>query len=217
MRHLSVTFPAIDPPDDSVYRSLVPHAPRRRASLYNLDVLDDGTTIELVHVEGDRDEVTAELDRRDNLLEYEIVASRDETQYIYQHVDQDEQLLDLLALLREHRLLIDFPITYGEHGVTVRVVGEEHDIQSVFDTLPTEVRSELRVERISDYVPEPHDLRALLSVRQREVLEAAVEAGYYAFPRRATIDDLADGLGISRSTASEHLRRIEARVLGALV
>ncbi|MDX1746832.1 MAG: hypothetical protein R3324_12905, partial [Halobacteriales archaeon] len=133
MRHLSVTFPLLDRATDTVYSRLVPHAPGRRASLYNLNVMDDGTTVELVSVEGDLDRILAELADRENLLEFEVIESREETHYLYQRVEQDPLLLGLLDLLRSNHMLIDFPITYGEHGVTIRVVGPEQDVQTVFE------------------------------------------------------------------------------------
>ena len=217
MRYLEILFPVTDTEDDSVYQQLVPHAPRRSATLFNFEILDDGTTIELVQVEGDRAEIEAELEHRENLLSYSIFGSAGASHYIYQHVDQNHLLIGLLQILRVHRVIVDLPIRYGPTGVTIRVVGEEAAIQTVFDAIPQDVRDELEVERIGEYVPGPSDLRARLTDRQREVLEVAVANGYYAFPRRSTVEDLAVELGISQSTASEHLRRIEASVLQELV
>lgn len=217
MRHLSVTFPYRGQRPGSVYGSLVPHAPGRRASLYNFDILDDGTTIELVRVEGDIDDIIDEQEQRENLLDYEFIGTKENVHHIYQRVDQDSTVLGLLELLRSNRIMIDFPITYGEKGMTVRLVGPETAVQTLFDQLPQDVREELEVERIAEYGPESTDLRGQLTTRQLEVLGGAIDIGYYSFPREATIDDLARRLGISRSTTSEHLRRIEARVFGTLV
>lgn len=47
--------------------------------------------------------------------------------------------------------------------------------------------------------------RGRLTDRQLEVLRAAYEAGYFDRPRRANATDVADTLGISRATFSEHL------------
>jgi len=45
----------------------------------------------------------------------------------------------------------------------------------------------------------------------------AVEPGYYAVPRRASLADVADTLGCAGSTASNHLRKAETRVMRRLV
>jgi hypothetical protein len=44
-------------------------------------------------------------------------------------------------------------------------------------------------------------------------LKAAVDMGYFDTPRRASIKDVARGLKISPSTAVEHLRKAEKKVL----
>lgn len=54
-----------------------------------------------------------------------------------------------------------------------------------------------------------------LTARQREVLRAAVFAGYYASPRRITIAQLAGRLSLAPSTLSGLLQKIEAKVLEA--
>ncbi|WP_269782693.1 helix-turn-helix domain-containing protein [Halobacterium wangiae] len=46
-----------------------------------------------------------------------------------------------------------------------------------------------------------------LSAKQREALEAAVAAGYFEVPRRASLSDLAEDLGVSTQAVSERLRR----------
>lgn len=46
-----------------------------------------------------------------------------------------------------------------------------------------------------------------LSAPQRETLLEAVESGYLDIPRRSSLDDLADRLGVSQSAASERFRR----------
>ncbi|NIW27840.1 MAG: helix-turn-helix domain-containing protein, partial [Actinobacteria bacterium] len=56
---------------------------------------------------------------------------------------------------------------------------------------------------------------ARLSDRQREAVEAGLELGYYEVPRAATHRDVADRLGCSPSTASEHLQKAEAKLVRA--
>lgn len=52
-----------------------------------------------------------------------------------------------------------------------------------------------------------------LTPEQREALLYAVEAGYFAIPRQATLDDIAGEFGISNQAASERLRRATGTVL----
>ena len=59
------------------------------------------------------------------------------------------------------------------------------------------------------------DLLASVAIpaEQRAALQAAVDRGYYETPRGATLDELAAGLDIPRSTLSYRLRRAEIRLV----
>jgi len=52
-----------------------------------------------------------------------------------------------------------------------------------------------------------------LTEKQREVLELAVSRGYYEDDSEITLKQLADELGIARSTIGEHLKRAESEVI----
>lgn len=58
---------------------------------------------------------------------------------------------------------------------------------------------------------------AELTDRQREVLTAAYQAGYFAWPRDSTAEEVADSVGIARPTLQAHLRKAEAHILSALL
>lgn len=81
------------------------------------------------------------------------------------------------------------------------------------------------IERISrdfsrQVLPSAAGWQELLSSfppRQREVLNVAFERGYYEIPRETTLEEVADEIGITKTTASNHLRKAERRVIGFLV
>ncbi|MFP8891718.1 helix-turn-helix domain-containing protein [Natrialbaceae archaeon A-CW2] len=67
---------------------------------------------------------------------------------------------------------------------------------------------------IVDDVP----LEALgLTDRQREVLETAIEMGYFNYPRDANAGEVAEALDIARSTFSEHLAVGQRKLVGAVL
>jgi predicted DNA binding protein len=57
------------------------------------------------------------------------------------------------------------------------------------------------------------DTDSLLTDRQRELLKAAVREGYFTVPRECTLAELADAVGVDKSTASTVLKRAEARLV----
>lgn len=71
--------------------------------------------------------------------------------------------------------------------------------------------SEAPAGLLRDHLPLPK-----LTRKQAEALLAALDAGYYALPRRVTTLDVARKIGVGRSTFEEHLKKAEAQVVGAL-
>ncbi len=53
----------------------------------------------------------------------------------------------------------------------------------------------------------------MLTGRQEEVMSLAYRLGYFEFPKRINLTELADRLGVAKSTLSEILRTGEAKVL----
>lgn len=56
-------------------------------------------------------------------------------------------------------------------------------------------------------------LSDMLTHKQIEILNIAIAKGYYAKPKRITLNELAEYLDIAPSTLHEHLNKIESRVM----
>ncbi|WP_152042454.1 helix-turn-helix domain-containing protein [Salinigranum salinum] len=59
--------------------------------------------------------------------------------------------------------------------------------------------------------------RAVLTARQREVLETAHEMGYFDHPKGANATEVAAALDINRSTFAEHLSAAQSKLLEAIL
>ncbi|MFB6132834.1 MAG: helix-turn-helix domain-containing protein [Halanaeroarchaeum sp.] len=57
----------------------------------------------------------------------------------------------------------------------------------------------------------------LLTERQRSLVERAYELGYYDTPRECTLTELAEDVGLAKSTCSETLHRAEGKIVGEFV
>ncbi|WP_254525038.1 helix-turn-helix domain-containing protein [Natrinema caseinilyticum] len=55
--------------------------------------------------------------------------------------------------------------------------------------------------------------RDRLTARQREILEAAHEMGYFDYPKGANATDVAERLGVARSTFTEHLAAAQTKLM----
>jgi predicted DNA binding protein len=91
------------------------------------------------------------------------------------------------------------------------VAGEQDALQALVEDLPDHLS--VSVNRLGEYDAHRESKLTALTDRQQEVLEIARERGYYEIPRRTSVREIADALGCSKSTAANHLRKAESRLV----
>lgn len=114
----------------------------------------------------------------------------------------------LLRLLDRTGVPVQTPFVIADGRVNWELTTTQDRLSSLATTLE---RSDL--EYILERVTDRHQFDTILTDRQDEVLETALEQGYYDSPRRCTQEELADHLDLAKSTCSELLHRAEERVL----
>ena len=114
------------------------------------------------------------------------------------------------TVIRDGRLLVTF------HASDLQT------LRAVLEALQ-ETCTDLQVLRLlqSSSTPEESDLatfdRSELTERQREVLAAAYDAGYFDHPKGANAGEVAESLGIDRSTFAEHLAAVQRKVFDTVL
>ncbi|CAI50309.1 HTH-10 family transcription regulator [Natronomonas pharaonis DSM 2160] len=192
-----------------------------RESIDQLESLDDGTCVMLSRVRGDLSRAADILDGQSDVLGYDIATDGDsrvgqQHGYIYVHFRPTETVAELLAAVEETEAVLKTPLEYRDNGgVRVTLIGDDETIQRTVEAVPNTVR--ISLEGTGDYRPSTGRLLSVLTPRQREILEAAVEAGYYEVPRQATHEDIAETVDVSAGTVGEHLRKVEGKLLSSLV
>jgi predicted DNA binding protein len=135
--------------------------------------------------------------------------------YAHVHFEPNEMTGALLDLRRSHELVVRTPIRWRSNDrIEISAVGDDRTLQQAVAELPEEFGVEL-VE-IGEYDPANERPEALLTDRQLEVLDAALEVGYYEEPRQGTQADVAEVVDLAPATVGEHLRRIEGKVLRSI-
>ena len=114
----------------------------------------------------------------------------------------------LFELLGGTSLLPEFPLQVENGRMTVTITATRAQFEAFGAALEEmdgqyELLSVVHSQRESSVVTE----------RQRECLETAQRLGYFEVPRESTLAEVAEELGVDKSTASETLRRGSARVL----
>lgn len=109
---------------------------------------------------------------------------------------------------REAGVPIETPYEVADGDATI-------DVTSSHDRL-SKLGDELRARGLSfrvEYVQESHDARELLTETQESLVRAAVQHGYYDAPRECTLTELAERVGLAKSTCSETLQRAQAAIV----
>ena len=100
-------------------------------------------------------------------------------------------------------------------GLEFRIFGISSSIRSFLDFVRAVMPPDtISVQTIKNGSGKDYDF---LTEKQREVLELAVRRGYYEDGSDITLKQLADELGIARSTIGEHLKRAETEVVKKVV
>lgn len=184
-----------------------------RVTIDQLNYLTDGTGVMMYHLRGARERITEILEESADVRSYSVLPTTGGHQ-VYVHFDVEGVAYELLRLTNSYEVVIDFPVQCTEKGIRVTAIGRQEDFVSAMDELPDGVRVEL--ESLTTFNDDSRD-DLLLTGRQREILELAVQEGYYDQPRGITRDEIAEQLDVGGSTVSEHLRKAERKVLSDFV
>jgi len=185
-----------------------------RRAIHYANLLEDGTAVFLLELEGDPERAASIFEAAPGVRTCDI-SSMGERLFAYVHARPNEVTRDLLRILRENEVVVDYPMRIlADGGIAVTAIGDRESVRSVVADLPASVGFSVR--ELGEYRPSEDWIASNLTERQTEVLATAVAMGYYENPRRTTCADLADELGCAAGTAAEHLRVIESKVLPAV-
>jgi predicted DNA binding protein len=174
-----------------------------------------GTSTHLYAVDGD-DETFGDLAAETaGVVSVERARTDGAVGYVLLEVRDDEVPLFGGAARAVDRsgLVVRRPLVYREGRISAQIVGDPAVLQATLDEAPDAVS--VAVDEIRTFPGPQVNPATVLSSRQREAVEAALELGYYETPRGATHEDVAAELGCAPNTASQHLQKAEAKLVGA--
>ena len=112
-------------------------------------------------------------------------------------IREDGQSFFIKTFLSDSTMVSELVGDLNEIGSTVRLVSMTHTSSG---------------EQLSEEIYEV-DI-SVLTPKQREALQLAIDEGYYATGKEASMESLADQLGISTSAFSQRLARAEQNMMG---
>ena len=99
-----------------------------------------------------------------------------------------------------------------ENGMLLTILGTKNglsEIRQKFSAiLPGEMKMRITSDIKAEWVAAPQ-----LPERRKEVIELAVEMGYYQTPRKCTQRDIAEALNLRQGTVAEHLQSAEGSII----
>ncbi|MFB6283451.1 MAG: helix-turn-helix domain-containing protein [Halobacteria archaeon] len=186
-----------------------------RGKVNYINLLHDDTIMSLYTMEGEGDEMKRELDRHSDVLSYDVFDVDEDEYHVYVHVDRGEPVTNVLSLIEELRIIIDTPMEFTDEGLKVRAIAEQGTLNEALGKVPEEI--DFEIKKVGEYSSGEEGLLSVLTQKQRSVLETAVAMGYYEVPRGADYKEIAEEVGVAASTASEHLRKAESKLITSLL
>lgn len=171
--------------------------------------LPDGGVLEEVEVRGaDPDDLLETLGSRETVLHVDLLRCRGDAVLLRLHFRAEGCGLARAAAASGAAPRFPFRVADGHDEWTL--VASRAGCRAFCDALQ-EAGVAFEVRRTGALPTED-----VLTDRQREVLDRAVEAGFYDYPRRTNLTELAQDLGVVKSTLSQMLMQIEQAVFGRL-
>lgn len=166
----------------------------------------------LHYVEGDFEQYVDELESIPSVLDYDIARADERHFYVYHRCVVDGGAQQLFETFTRDTLLLVPPIVFSDDGAaTFSLFGESTEVQEAIDSVPEVI--DIDVHEVSGMTETPEVTAATLTARQREAVEAALSLGYYDVPHEASYEDVAEVMGCAPSTAAEHLRKAEGKLM----
>jgi len=170
---------------------------------------DADTGVGLVEiVASDIGDVLARLDETDGVRVFETLYRGDDRALV--QFETDDPLL--LMSIRNSRAPFEPPVTIVDGVADLELTAPRERLSSLTDQFQA-LGLQFDVRSIRTTI----DSESVVSDGQRRLIETAVAEGYYDTPRACTLTELAEQLGIAKSTASERLHRAEGAIIRAFV
>ncbi|MFC7204171.1 helix-turn-helix domain-containing protein [Haloferax namakaokahaiae] len=149
------------------------------------------------------------------VLSHEVAQLPGDSFFIVVRERLDGESIRLTSAFTQDGLVVVPPVVFdGDGTISVTIVGTNEALQSAIDLTPDGI--EIEVEQVREYTGPTEFGSVELSPRQREAVEAAVACGYYHEPREGSVATVAERLACSPSTAAEHLRKAEMKVMATI-
>ena len=211
MRHYEIRFSPGERSFHPFTRILEQEPDVDQVAIHQMRLINDDLGLMLYELAGDYDRIQELMENLLGDLGYQIDRFDDRV-FVYSPLLPNETVREMLRIPRDFEVFLDPPMRFTRNNdLIVRYVATEEAFHRAMSIVPEGVSANLVKKR--RYQPGGETFVAILTDRQREIFETAVELGYYNAPRLATQAEIGEELGLSGGTVGEHLRKIESKLV----
>jgi predicted DNA binding protein len=217
MRYLTVL---VKPDGDGAFHplggALTDEPSIQRRAIHYVELLADDTVLLFAEASGSQERYREIMEESPHVSSY-FTAGEDRWMAVSQF-EPTETVRRALDLQRESLLVIDTPIRFtSEDHLKVTYLGTDEVFRELYEYIEAAEYMAVDILETGDYEADTSSFSRMITSRQEEVLETAVDLGYYSNPRQASLEDISEIVGITPGTVGEHLRKVEERVFGEIV
>jgi predicted DNA binding protein len=197
-------------------KELSDHPSIKRRAIHHIELLDDETVLLFAEASGSKEQYERIMQDSPHVMSY-LTAGEDRWMAVSQFEPTDD-IRRALELERESSLVVETPIHIRSgNNLKVTFIGTDETFSELYERTEHMDHISFDVLEMGDYDADNASFNRMITARQEEVLESAVDLGYYREPRQASLEDIGEAVGISPGTVGEHLRKAEEQVFSELV
>jgi len=145
----------------------------------------------------------SQLESHESIVQFYVVSESENSILLNIKIKNPLMLISTI----ESEILLKYPVQIQNGWAKWEIYSTREKIHKFFQILKLR-EINIKLKNIGK-----HKEKVVLTPRQTEILNIAINEGYYEIPRKISISGLAEKLNISISTLSETLRRINKKLL----
>ena len=187
-----------------------------RRAIHYVELLADDTVLLFAEASGSQERYRQIMEESSHVISY-LTAGADRWMAVSQF-EPTEPVRRALELQRESLLVVDTPIRFtADDSLKITYLGTDEIFRKLYEYVENVEYMSFNVLETGDYEANGSSFSRMITSRQEEILETAVDLGYYREPRQASLEDISEVVGITPGTVGEHLRKVEERVFNEII
>ena len=123
---------------------------------------------------------------------------------------------DITRFLHTYGSRFEPPVVFENDCLSFSMVGNPADF-STFVKDAAENGWVLEILSVCDYSPGASGIFEILTPKQKEILLESYRCGYFDHPRKINAGELAEKMGMHKTTLLEHIHKAEKRLIGHIL